>query len=90
MGQALREFILKYHWKGVLIEPQPDVFERLKANYAGLNDALSFENVAISRDPAPIPMYRLPTKSRSGDHGSHTLATADQKVAAKTLEYKIP
>src|ERR1035438_3422409 len=34
----LREYIVKYPWKGVLIEPQPDVFERLKANYAKLHN----------------------------------------------------
>jgi FkbM family methyltransferase len=86
MGEALREFILKYHWKGILIEPQPDVFERLKANYAGLDDEFSFENVAISSNPAPIQMYRSPTQK--GDQGSNTLATADQKIAAKTLGLK--
>src|ERR1700722_3021383 len=45
-GDPLRQYILKYQWKGVLVEPQPDIFERLKANYAGLNNRISFENVA--------------------------------------------
>src|SRR5580704_6695904 len=59
-NDPLREYIVKFQWRGVLIEPQPDVFERLKLNYAGQSDRLSFENVAISTDTAPIALYRLP------------------------------
>lgn len=40
-------FILGYQWKGVLIEPVPRIFEKLKQNYASCN-RLFFENVAIS------------------------------------------
>src|SRR5690348_13962179 len=39
--------ILKEHWQGVLIEPVPRIFEKLKENYAGCPQ-LHFENVAIS------------------------------------------
>ena len=81
-GDPLREFILKYHWKGVLIEPQPAVFERLKANYAGLDEGISFENVAISSNPAPLHLYRLSSTSPS------TVASANPKIAARQLNAK--
>jgi FkbM family methyltransferase len=40
-------FILQHHWKGVLIEPVPRIFEKLKQNYERC-PWLYFENVAIS------------------------------------------
>lgn len=40
-------FILHHNWRGVLIEPVPKIFEKLKNNYAGYPH-LHFENVAIS------------------------------------------
>jgi FkbM family methyltransferase len=39
--------ILKERWQGILIEPVPRIFEKLKHNYAGCPQ-LHFENVAIS------------------------------------------
>ncbi len=39
--------ILKEHWKGILIEPVPRIFEKLKKNYAE-HPQVFFENVAIS------------------------------------------
>jgi len=60
-GQAcdpIRRFVLKYGFRGVLIEPQPDVFERLKANYKGTPN-LRFANVAISRSPGTATLYRF-------------------------------
>ena len=38
----------KYHWKGILIEPVPYIFERLKNTYKGFG-GLIFENVAIDK-----------------------------------------
>lgn len=43
----LCSFILNDKWRGVLIEPVPRIFEKLKKNYAG-HSQLNFENVAIS------------------------------------------
>ncbi|MDJ0448891.1 FkbM family methyltransferase [Methylocystis sp. JR02] len=43
----LRRFVLKHHWRGLLVEPQRRVFESLKQNYA-CEPQLSFENAAIS------------------------------------------
>lgn len=42
----IRHFVLKHHWRGLLVEPQPQVFESLKQNYAG-EPQLSFENAAV-------------------------------------------
>ncbi len=79
----LREYILKYRWRGVLIEPQPDVFQSLKANYAGIVDEVAFENVAISRSVSPIEMYRSPHTAVGA-----TVASSQAKIAAKQLHLK--
>ncbi len=81
-GDPLREFIVKYPWKGVLVEPQPEVFEALKSNYFGMEDRVSFENVAISTSQVPLDIYRMPRDS-GAKHGGPTTASADSKTAAK-------
>lgn len=86
-GDPLREFIVKYPWKGVLVEPQPDVFETLRSNYAGFEDRVCFENVAISKSSAPIEMYRLP-KNFKTKHGGPTIASSDPRVTAKQSHTK--
>jgi len=46
------------NWTGLLIEPLPDMFARLKKNYAGTN-GLIFENVAISVNFEDKILYRI-------------------------------
>lgn len=75
----IRPYLLKYPWRGVLIEPQPEVFERLKENYAGLESRLSFENVAISSNTAPLQLYRLPPGATPSD----SIVSFDPKIIAK-------
>jgi FkbM family methyltransferase len=43
----IQAHVRKYNWSGLLVEPLPEYFEQLKANYSD-NTNLVFENVAIS------------------------------------------
>src|SRR5947209_8058963 len=43
----LRQYVLKYHWRGLLLEPQPRLFAQLKANYQS-EPQLMFENAALA------------------------------------------
>jgi FkbM family methyltransferase len=53
----LRSLILKHPgWGGILVEPVPYAFERLKKNYAGRPN-LHFENVAVSDCAGFMPFY---------------------------------
>lgn len=48
-GDPIRRLVVENDsWSGVLIEPQPDVFNRLQRNYAAQSSRLQFLNVAIS------------------------------------------
>jgi FkbM family methyltransferase len=43
----IRQFVTKYHWRGVLVEPQPQVFQHLLKNYEQ-EKQLILENAAIA------------------------------------------
>jgi FkbM family methyltransferase len=49
------------HWKGLLIEPMNDYFEKLKQNYE-YRENLIFENVAISDSEGYEYMFRIPSE----------------------------
>ena len=59
MDDPLREFVLRHRWRGVLVEPVPYLFEKLKANYPA-RQGLEFANVAIAPRPGQQPFYFLP------------------------------
>jgi FkbM family methyltransferase len=54
----LYSYVMSNEWTGVLVEPLPDMFEKLVKNYE-LKDGLQFENSAIS-DGKPKDMWRVP------------------------------
>jgi FkbM family methyltransferase len=57
-NDPLYEFIMRDAWRGILIEPVPDAFNRLLQTYQDRND-LVFENVAISSNGDPKDFWRL-------------------------------
>lgn len=60
----INKYILKYRWKGILVEPVDYLFERLKMNYSGF-DELIFENVAIYEKEGFNQFYKIKnTKSK--------------------------
>jgi FkbM family methyltransferase len=54
----IHEWIKKYRWRGILVEPQTNEFERLKSNYKD-NDNLRFENVAIAEENGLRCLYKV-------------------------------
>lgn len=48
--------VRKYGWRGVLVEPQVEAFERLQQNYAD-QPGLQFFNVAIGSDDGEILLF---------------------------------
>ena len=57
-GDPLRYHILHDAWRGIMIEPLPFIFRRLRARYANL-DGLIFENVAIDKQAGQRSFYHL-------------------------------
>lgn len=63
----LHYFIVNYGWRGILVEPVPRLFERLKRTYARC-PGLIFENVAISTREGLHDFYDVADPAEPG-HG---------------------
>jgi FkbM family methyltransferase len=59
-------FIRKYRWSGVLVEPVPEIMEKLKKAYAGTHD-LIFENLGIAGQSGTLDFYFLPAEYNEPD-----------------------
>jgi FkbM family methyltransferase len=57
-NDPLRAHLLRHGWSGIMVEPVPYVFERLRANY-GAQKGVRLEQVAIGPVEGPIPFYHL-------------------------------
>jgi len=57
-ADPIHEWIKKFGWQGILVEPQRKAFERLRVNYRDC-DNLSFENVAIAEQDGLQPLYTV-------------------------------
>lgn len=58
MADPLHDFIDRYAWKGILIEPQRREFQKLKRTYRK-NRLLKFENAAIAYRRGFMNLYKL-------------------------------
>lgn len=54
----LHDLVLEFHLSGLLIEPLPDIFDKLKHNYRD-QPQLLFENVAILSRDGDVPIHRV-------------------------------
>jgi FkbM family methyltransferase len=62
----LRRFVSKYHWRGILVEPQPQVFEKLVKNYEA-EKQLVFENAAIEAADGMARLFVADSKDGSAN-----------------------
>lgn len=77
-GDPIREFILRHSWKGILVEPQPAVFEQLRKNYAD-QPQLCFEQCAIATSSGSAKFYTVREQGGDGVYAS-TLASFDRSL----------
>ena len=65
----LNYYIKKYHSKSILVEPIPEIFNKLKDNYKNFNN-IFLENSAISVDGDISHLFKVNTKflKEYGDH----------------------
>lgn len=55
----LQRAILSGKWHGIMVEPVPYVFERLKANYGHLQSRVALRNIAIAPEAGSLPFWHL-------------------------------
>jgi FkbM family methyltransferase len=56
---SLHDMVIRHNWAGIMVEPVPYVFQRLRRNYGHLQ-GITFENVAIGPVDGSVPFYHLP------------------------------
>lgn len=64
----LREMILSRPWRGIMVEPVPYVFERLRQNYIHLSDRIALENLAIADQEGRLPFWHLRQETNKPDY----------------------
>jgi FkbM family methyltransferase len=57
-GDPLRRYVDRLGWRGVMVEPVPYLFERLRSRYAG-SRRITLVNAAITEADGEIPFYYL-------------------------------
>jgi FkbM family methyltransferase len=57
-NDPIRELVVRHKLPGLFVEPLPDLFARLQANYAGHN-GLMFERCAIGESDGEATLYRV-------------------------------
>lgn len=58
-SDPLFPYIKQGNWKGILVEPVPEIFSQLVSNYSSYSDDLIFENVAIGDRDSVQKFYKV-------------------------------
>jgi FkbM family methyltransferase len=61
-GDPVHRFVTRYRWRGLLLEPQPDVFTALTRNYEG-EPQLILENAALAEHDGTLRLYTADGRS---------------------------
>ncbi len=65
----LRDVVLSHQWRGVMVEPVPYVYARLRQHLGHLEGRVALENVAIGAEAGPRPFYHLRDTEEAGRPG---------------------
>jgi FkbM family methyltransferase len=95
LDDPIRKLVLEHHLNGLLIEPLPDLFERLIENYAQ-SRGLIFENVAIDTKPGSVSIHRVRKGASTPKHWEgiasldkrHLIKEGVNEASIETLEVK--
>ena len=81
MDDPIRELVLKHDLAGLMVEPLPDMFEKLQANFAR-QTRLIYENVAITSEPGQVPIFRVAAETAGPEHW-HGMASLSREHLIK-------
>ncbi len=79
MDDPVRQAILNLNLPALLVEPLPDIVEKLKSNYAGRR-FVRLENVAISTTSGEAEIFRVSAQAHHLPAWTHGIASFDKKV----------
>ncbi len=89
-GDPIYSFITQgqAEWRGLLIEPVPYLYDRLKANYRKQKNKLIFENVAIDHQSGSKTLYRIAgTTALSETPWYEQIGSFDKTLVEKQKQY---
>jgi FkbM family methyltransferase len=81
----LRPFIRRYKWRGLLLEPLPDIFSALRENYADTG-SITLLNAALAESDGVRTFYRVRTGPGVPDY-FHGLGSFYREVVAKHVAF---
>jgi FkbM family methyltransferase len=77
-GDQLHEWITRYRWPGILVEPHPTYFRALQETYRDRPD-LTLRNVAISEAPGTNTLYCVRDGVAEAPHWAPQAASFDRE-----------
>jgi FkbM family methyltransferase len=69
-SDPIYELVQRNRWSGILVEPQPDIFESLKQNYASFS-GIALEQAAIVEEGNSSPLYKIKDEYAHLFHADH-------------------
>jgi FkbM family methyltransferase len=69
----IHDYVRRFHWKGLLVEPQAAIFRKLKENYRDEKQLL-FENSAVAQQDGGIELHCF-ENANAEDHASMLTST---------------
>ncbi len=81
----IREYVLKYHWRGLLVEPQPNVMPLLRKNYQD-EKQLVFEEAAVAEKDG-VARFFIADESLAPARNLTVFSSLDKDVLARCLPH---
>jgi FkbM family methyltransferase len=81
-ADPLYQFVTRYHWRGVLVEPMPDAFAKLKQAYEH-EPQIQLQNVAIAAEDGRRTLYHLKRDAPGLPTWAPMLASFDRDVVMR-------
>jgi FkbM family methyltransferase len=87
----MHDYVTRLDLSGILVEPQKQVFEKLKQSYAG-RDKISFANVAIGNKEGELTFYTVKDSLINEENYFETTAIAslDKSTIENNIKKRIP
>ncbi len=83
-SDPIHGMVKQHHWRGLLVEPQPQAFEQLQATYQD-EPQLSFENAAISKEDGIATLYAVRQQETALPYWFYQIASLDREVVLGVL-----
>ena len=83
-GDPIFNWVQKYQWKGLLIEPQHEAFQKLVTNY-GDAPQLEFCNMAVSAEKGNMVLFRNPGEDTTASFNLNTVKAQNKNSELESV-----